>query len=78
MISAPWSTCEGRKMCFLAGNCGVPGHSIDQRGLHTTSEKVDASLLAPTPKNQQELRSFLGLVHAILSEVYSQFFLYIH
>ena len=38
------------------------GHSIDQRGLHTTSEKVDAILLAPTPKNQQKLRSFLGLV----------------
>ena len=38
------------------------GHSIDQRGLHTTSEKVDAILLAPTPKNQQELRPFLGLV----------------
>ena len=39
------------------------GHTIDKRGLHTTAEKVAAVKLAPTPKNQHELHSFLGLVH---------------
>ena len=36
---------------------------ITSEGLHTTTKKVDAIQLAPIPKNQQELRSFLGLLH---------------
>ncbi len=39
------------------------GHTIDQKGLHTTFAKVDAVRMAPTPKNQQELCAFMGLVH---------------
>ena len=41
----------------------TPYQSQFKRGLHTTAEKVAAVKLAPTPKNQRELRSFLGLVN---------------
>ena len=53
---------KAEKCAFCQDTVEFLGHRIDQRGVHTTSEKVDAILLAPTPKNQQELRSFLGLV----------------
>ena len=39
------------------------GHIVDKKGLHTIFQKVEAVKLAPVPKNQQDLRSFLGLVH---------------
>ena len=39
------------------------GHRIDSSGIHTTGSKVEAVLKAPAPKNVQELRSFLGLLH---------------
>ena len=54
---------KAEKCAFCQDTVEFLGHSIDQRGLHATSAKVDAILLAPTPKNQQELRSFLGLVY---------------
>ena len=39
------------------------GHCIDATGLHTTTSKVQAIAEAPQPRNAQELRSFLGLLH---------------
>ena len=39
------------------------GHKIDSRGVHTTTSKVDAIQEAPVPRNTQQLRSFLGLLH---------------
>ncbi|KAL5463984.1 hypothetical protein EMCRGX_G032937, partial [Ephydatia muelleri] len=39
------------------------GHKIDASGIHTTDSKVEAVKNAPAPKNVQELRSFLGLLH---------------
>eukprot|EP00731_Ephydatia_muelleri_P017067 Em0010g165a len=39
------------------------GHKIDVSGIHTTDSKVEAVKNAPAPKNVQELRSFLGLLH---------------
>ena len=39
------------------------GHKITNKGLHTTTKKVDAVCLAPAPKNQSELRSLLGSLH---------------
>ena len=39
------------------------GHKIDSRGVHTTTSKVDAIQKAPIPRNAQQLRSFLGLLH---------------
>ena len=38
-------------------------HKITSEELHATTKKVDAVHLAPTPKNQGELRSFLRLLH---------------
>ena len=39
------------------------GHRVDDTGLHTTEKKVDALRLAPQPRNTQELKSFLELLH---------------
>ena len=39
------------------------GHRIDSEGLHTMASKVEAISMAPQPRNMQELRSFLGLLH---------------
>ena len=38
-------------------------YKIDAEGLHTTPQKVEAIQQAPDPKNVQQLKSFLGLVH---------------
>ena len=38
------------------------GHIIDKKGIHTSDRKIEAIQEAPTPKNTQQLKSFLGLV----------------
>ena len=38
------------------------GHKVDATGIHTSQRKVEAIQKAPTPKNVQQLKSFLGLV----------------
>ena len=54
---------KASKCVFFQDSVEFLGHTIDCRGLHTTSTKVEAVKLAPTPQNKQELRSFLGLIH---------------
>ena len=39
------------------------GHHIDAEGLHTTAEKLAAIQKAPPPRNEHELRAFLGLLN---------------
>ena len=39
------------------------GHVIDGNGLHASSDKVEAVLKAPRPKNVRELEAFLGSIH---------------
>ena len=39
------------------------GHRVDAKGLHATDDKIKAIQDAPTLKNVQELRSFLGLLN---------------
>ena len=51
------------KCSFLCDSVEYLGHRVDANGLHTTDRKVEAVKKAPLPKNVQELRSFLGLVH---------------
>ena len=51
------------KCFFLCDSTEYLGHRIDAKGLHTTDDKVKAVQNAPVPKNVQELRSFLGLIH---------------
>ena len=51
------------KCGFMSQSVEYLGHQVDTKGLHTTTEKVDAVVHAPVPKNVQELRSFLGLLN---------------
>ena len=51
------------KCAFMCESVDYLGHRIDATGLHTLSSKVKAVQNAPQPKNVQELRSFLGLLH---------------
>ena len=54
---------KSSKCTFFQDSMEYLGHKITSEGLHTTTKKVDAVRLAPAPKNQRELRSFLGLLH---------------
>ncbi len=51
------------KCSFMSDKVEYLGHRIDSEGLHTMVGKVEAISQAPTPRNVQELRSFLGLLH---------------
>ena len=51
------------KCAFMEESVEYLGHKIDATGLHTTTHKVEAISQAPQPKNIQELRSYLGLLH---------------
>ena len=48
---------------FLQPSVEYLGHKIDAKGLHALESKVEAITKAPTPRNVQELRSFLGLLN---------------
>ena len=54
---------KSSKYTFFQSSVEYLGHKITSEGLHTTTKKVEAVRLAPAPKNQCELRSFLGLLH---------------
>ena len=51
------------KCAFMEESVEYLGHKIDTTGLHITTRKVEAISQAPQPKNFQELRSYLGLLH---------------
>ena len=51
------------KCAFLQTSVDYLGHRIDADGLHTTTDKLEAITKVPTPRNVQELRSFLGLLN---------------
>ena len=51
------------KCAFRQKSCTYLGHVIDAEGIHPTEDKVRAVLNAPAPQNEQELRSYLGLIH---------------
>ena len=48
---------------FLQPSVEYLGHKIDAKGLHALESKLEAITKAPTPRNVQELRSFLGLLN---------------
>ena len=54
---------KANKCAFDQDSVENLGHVIDKRGLHTSDKKVKAVQKAPTPKNFQQLKSFLGLLH---------------
>lgn len=47
---------------FMKPSVEYLGHRIDKEGLHPVSSKLDAIEKAPSPKNVEELRSFIGLL----------------
>ena len=51
------------KCKFMATPVEYLGHKIDAKGRHTLERKVKAIRKTPVPKNTQQLKSFLGLVH---------------
>ena len=51
------------KCKFMAASVEYLGHKVDANGIHTSDRKVEAIQQAPIPKNTQQLKSFLGLVH---------------
>ena len=51
------------KCAFMCTAVEYLGHRVDSTGLHTLESKVAAVLDAPRPRDVQELRSFLGLIH---------------
>ena len=51
------------KCKYMAESVDYLGYLIDSEGLHAMEEKLQAILQVPTPRNVQELRSFLGLVN---------------
>ena len=51
------------KCKFLQASVEYLGHCIDSQGIHTTKKKLNAIIDAPTPRNVQQLRSFLGLLN---------------
>ena len=51
------------KCKFLQYSVEYLGHKIDAEGIHATTEKMDAVMKAPIPRNVSELRSFLGLLN---------------
>ena len=59
-----YNNCAKKAKCaFMCDAVEYLGHRIDADGLHTLSSKVKAIQDAPQPRNVQELRSFLGLLH---------------
>ena len=52
---------EINKCSFLKCNISFLGHSIDRDGLHMLRDKVKAVQDFPTPRNPDNVRSFLGL-----------------
>ena len=59
-----YGICARKSKCaFMRQAVEYLGHRIDADGLHTLDSKVAAIQQAPSPRDVQELRSFLGLVH---------------
>ena len=54
------------KCFFFQATVEYLGHQVDADGLHTLPSKVAAIVQAPEPENEQQLRSFLGLLNYYL------------
>lgn len=51
------------KCCIAKPVIEYLGYKVDANGIHPTMDKVKAIHSAPSPKNKDELRSFLGMVN---------------
>lgn len=52
---------KAKKCVLLQESVSFLGHVIDQEGVHTDREKVEAVCKYPAPTNVKELHSFLGM-----------------
>ncbi|XP_055836661.1 uncharacterized protein LOC129905251 [Episyrphus balteatus] len=53
----------GREKCnFCRPSLKFLGYVVDRNGLHVDPEKVESMLRIPPPKNQKEVRSFVGTI----------------
>ena len=48
---------------FMKPSVKYRGYRVDMHGLHAIEKKVEAIKNGPAPENQQQLRSFLGMVN---------------
>ena len=55
-------TVKNSKCSYLENKVEYLGHIIDNKGIHADPNKVEA-IVAPSPQNVVQLRSFLGLVN---------------
>lgn len=51
------------KCQFMQPTVKYLGYRIDARGMHAIEKKVEAIRQAAAPENQQQLRSFLGMIN---------------
>ena len=65
-IKVKYSRCE-----FLTKQVEYLGYVIDEKGLHSSDEKLEAILNIPVPQNVQQLRSLLELVNYYSKFVYN-------
>ena len=55
--------CLQKSKChFMVSAVIFWGHKVDKDSLHLLPDKISAVLNAPTPRNIQELKSYLGLL----------------
>ena len=54
------------KCQFMQPTVEYLGYRIDAQGLYTIKKMVEAIRNAPAPENQQQLRSFLGMINYYL------------
>ena len=57
------------KRAFLADEVVYLGHKIDQHGLHSIEDKVEAIQNAKAPENVLQLQAFLGLLNYFLANL---------
>ena len=51
------------KCTFVQTSVHYLGHCIDAKGIHPTSDKLKAIIVAQKPANVRQLRSYLGLIN---------------
>ncbi|XP_039590611.1 uncharacterized protein K02A2.6-like [Polypterus senegalus] len=54
---------QKEKCVFAATEVEFLGFRVDKEGIHPTSEKVEAIMNAPAPRNKTQLQAFLGLLN---------------
>jgi Reverse transcriptase (RNA-dependent DNA polymerase). len=62
-------TLNGEKSVFYQTSVDYLGHTISPHGIKPTKERIEAILKLDVPRNQKELRSYLGVIGFILKYI---------